>query len=150
MERNRLPQKWDPPFLQTGADPIHQMFQQMAADIERYFETFFKHPKWQQLAEQMAANRVQVEETDDAYQVSVFLNGIERPADIEAHYRNGHLFLRRTFQLQKKTDTDNGAVWQSYTEHFARTIPLAKPIDWNRRDIRADKGHWSIRLPKRN
>lgn len=141
MKPDYFPEKRPEDFLGTGTamEGIHQMFQRLFADTEA---------QMQQLMAQIS-NQIQFEETYDAYNITVFLEGVEQPKDIEARFENGHLHLQRTVQMQSKRDTDNGGMWQSYYQHFARSIPVPGPIDWNSRSITSRAGSWRIRLPKR-
>lgn len=144
MKWRNLPKKWGPAHgnLPDLSDP-GQALGRMFADLEKWLDA----THWQSLFEQMN-NRIRVDETKDAFQITVLLDGIERPGDIEARLAQGRLHLRRTVRLETKTDGDHGAVWKSYYEHFERTVPLPAPVRWADRQIAAQPGRWSIRLPK--
>lgn len=141
MKRSDLPEKRQGSFIgmPSHLEQVHQIFKRMFADFDSHWQQIMGH----------VSNQVNVQETNDSYEISVFHDGIEHPNDIEARFENGHLRLRRTVQLETKRDVDAGAVWQSYYEHFERTVPLSRSIDWNSRRITAKKGIWNLHLPKR-
>ncbi|MFC4766275.1 hypothetical protein [Effusibacillus consociatus] len=145
MKRNHL-QKRDDVFPVTMPDihPVQKMFRQMFAEIENFMRLPGVHGLFDKFP-----NQVKIEETSDAYKVVVMNDSMGDPNDIEAHYANGHLHLRRTVQLETQRDLDQGTVRQSYHEYFARTIPIDGSISWKDREIQAGKGYWSIRLPKK-
>jgi HSP20 family molecular chaperone IbpA len=145
MKHERLPDNGE---SSQGKIPELHRPQALWSQVFKSFEQWL-HPDrlpgpWEQLSPQ-----VKVEESDDAYEISVFLKGVEQPGDIEATYARGHLRLRRTVQKEAKNVHEKGSVWQSYYEHFEKIIPLEKPIRWHDRHVSAGKGVWTIRIPKR-
>ncbi|BCJ85475.1 Hsp20/alpha crystallin family protein [Effusibacillus dendaii] len=120
------------------------LFQRMTSDLQNWIK--FGHLN--QLLEQVN-RQLTIEEFDDRYLITVSLDGIRHPNDLEAFYQNQILILRRTVELETKTEHSEHMVWQSYQEHFEKAIPLTRPVNWPKRIITAEPGLWQIELPKK-
>ncbi|GIM46975.1 hypothetical protein DNHGIG_25240 [Collibacillus ludicampi] len=145
MKRDQMPDNWEPyPSKFSEINKPQSVLREMFNEVEKWF-----HPNHLEKVFEEFNNQVKVEETDDAYHISVFLKNVEQPNDIDAQFVDGHLRLRRTVQKEAKTNNDQGAMWQSYYEHFERVIPIEKPVRWQNREVRVQKRVWTIRLPKR-
>lgn len=140
MKKNdRLPQRRDANVEKEPFTLARKMFEEI--------EKMFNDDQWATMFTDMA-EQLKVEETDSDYHISVKMQGIEDPGDVHYQYKNGQLYLQRSMEVQNKKNLDGGMVWQSHTEHFSRTVPLARPIHWQEREVSAGKGIWKIRIPK--
>jgi HSP20 family molecular chaperone IbpA len=134
--QNRLPQRREP----------FSWAKKMFNDMENMMNNFgWSHwgNMWEEMNEQL-----KVEETESEYIISVKMQGIEDPQDVHYQYKNGVLYLQRSIEMQSKKNVDQGMMWQSHYEYFSRSIPLPKAIQWQKREVKAGKGLWQMRIPK--
>lgn len=92
--------------------------------------------------------QLKVEETNHDYRITLKMQGIEHPDDVQYQFKNGYLSVQSYMEIQNKQNVDQGTIWQSHYEQFSRTIPLAKPVNWFDRQITAENGVWKLIIPK--
>jgi HSP20 family molecular chaperone IbpA len=121
----------------------HPLFDTLFQDIQQWLDPKRWEPFFQKLE-----NQVQVQETNDAYYVTLNLPNLEQPDDVYIQFRNNHLYMKRIVQHEMKMNQDQGAVWKTSYEHFERTIPFSDLVDFNRKQVTVENGVWKLKLPK--
>lgn len=143
-QNNNLPEKReDRNLIPTVLPDLFQEARRMFGNMDKLLSTNFLPNLLGEMGETL-----KVEETDQDYRITLQMQGIEHPDDVQYQFKNGVLIVQRTVEIQNKQNVDQGVIWQSHTEHFARTIPLPKPVIWYERQVTAENGVWKLIIPK--
>jgi HSP20 family protein len=89
-----------------------------------------------------------VKETDDSFDVTVDLPGLD-PEAVEVTYEDGMLTVRGTREFSRKTEGEQFHRIERGYGSFARSVRLPRVADTDKIEASFDKGVLSIEVPKR-
>lgn len=145
---NRDLTPWRGGMAGLGRDP----FASFRREMDRLFDDFFAPAEPRSFAspgtaEHVMSPSIDIDETDQAYKLSVELPGID-PNDVELDLRDNTLTLRG----EKRSERREGDGGRRYTERsygrFERTIALPTEVDAEKVEASYENGVLKVTLPK--
>lgn len=148
-EQEPVPQAWRP-------------FESLRREVDRLFEDFDRtswtspfrrsildiEPFWRREASASAAPAVDIIESDDGYEVTAELPGMDQK-DIEVKLVNGSLMIKGEKQEEKEEKRKDYYLRERRFGSFERRLPMPEGIDPDKIEATFKNGVLMIRLPKR-
>ena len=148
--KDLVPWKWDAsekqvPVKREAQDSILTLYQ----DIDRMFDNFFRGFGLSRFDESWGdfSPRIDVSETDQAYNISAELPGLDEN-DIEVTLEHNTLTISGEKKAEKEDKGKNYYHLERSYGSFRRNIPLPPNIEADKIDANFKKGVLNITLPK--
>lgn len=115
-------------------------------EMDQMFDRFFGEAQAESAAP-MFAPRINLAETDEAYELSVELPGMQ-PEDFHVELKNGELWISGEKKLESESQNKTWHRVERFYGQFRRVIPLATAVDEEKIEAEYRQGVLRLSLPK--